>query len=106
MFQKSQHYPVSSLKLKECTSLAERLPKASFTPKKIPTELVVECFSLYLLWNVFIQGMFKNVSYIACCEISSHKACCGRFPTCLVGLAYNSKSCVRVQGFLDTYKHF
>ena len=60
----------------------------------IPNELIVEWFPLGLLWNVFLQGMFKKVSYIACCGISSHKACCGRFPTCIVGLAYNCKSCV------------
>ena len=35
----------------------------------------------------------QKVSLQALWEHHSYKPCCGRFPTSLVGLAYNSKSC-------------
>ena len=37
----------------------------------------------------------QKVSLQALWEYHSYKPCCGRFPTSLVGLAYNSKSCLR-----------
>ena len=63
--------------------------------------IVVECFPPCLLWNVFLLVRFYNVFYRACCGISSYKACCGLVPTSLVGLAYNSKSCILAHGADD-----
>ena len=59
-----------------------------------PTMIIVECFPPCLLWNVCLLIWFCIVFYRACCGISSYKAYCGLVPTSLVGLAYNSKSCV------------
>ena len=70
------------------------LTKVCFIPTGIPTELVVECFPSFLLWNVFLQGMFKWVSYSSYSGLCSQKVCWGRVPKILVGLAYNSKSCI------------
>ena len=56
--------------IKERCFKSQRLTNASLTPNIIPTELVVECFPQhYMLSNVFLQGMFKMVSYSPCCGI-------------------------------------
>ena len=45
---------------KKRISLPQWLAKASLTLNIIPTELVVECFLLCLLWNVILQGRFNR----------------------------------------------
>ena len=59
------------------------------------------CILETLLWKVFPQSLWntlmlqQKVPLPALLELYSQKAGCWRFPTSLVGLAYNSKSCVQ-----------
>ena len=74
--------------------------------RMFPTMIVVEWFPPCLLWNFFLLVRFCNVSYRACCGISSYKVCYGLVPTSLVGLANNRKSCVQDQEFQNSFPNF